>query len=131
MSLKRKIFVFCMVTGVIVTGLLIREFAPEGIVENPQNVSLERLLYEGEEITADENRVIEIIKKYDARRSLKNFFPTKTDEMKIQMILEDGKKVKHIILGEPDIWYEAEKRTGYEIQDADKLLGELESLFEN
>jgi len=128
---RKGIILLSAAAGILILGFLFREFRPEYIIENPHKVSLEWFVYEGEEIAADENRVLEIVKKYEARRSLKDFFPTRTEDAKIQMILEDGSKVKHIMLGEPDIWYEAEERTGYEIQNADKLLSELESLFEN
>lgn len=129
MSLKKSILVFGLVTGVILTGFIISEFTPRRVIENPEKVSLEWLVYEGEEIASDENAVLEILEKYDARKSMKNFFPTQTEEMKFQMTLTDGEKLKHIILGEPDIWYEGENRRGHVIMNADELVKELEILF--
>ena len=128
--MKRKgIILLSAAAGILIMGFLLMEFKPESIIENPEKVRLEWFVYEGEEIAADEIRVLEIVKKFEARRSLKDFFPTRTEDAKIQMILEDGSKVKHIMLGEPDIWYEAVDGTGYEIQNAEELVKELESLF--
>lgn len=115
---RKRILLLSAAAGMLILGFLFREFKPEYVIENPEKVSLKWFVYEGEEITADENRVLEIVKKYEARRSLKDFFPIKTEDAKIQMILEDGSKVKHIILGDPEIWYGAEERMGYEIQNA-------------
>ncbi|NLB19387.1 MAG: hypothetical protein GX829_00770 [Clostridium sp.] len=127
---KKLIVIVSLAIILILTGVIGFIFSPKNIVSQKASASLEYLVYEDEAIKVDEAQVMGILKKYKAQRSLKSFFPYFTDDIKIQMIIDDNGRSKHFLLGEFNIWYEASKSHAYVIKDADKLMEELKLVIE-
>lgn len=89
------------------------------------------MTYQGEEIPINEDKLIEILCKYEARSSAKSFFPYNTDKALFEIDYIENHSPNHIILGEIDVWYESSDQGAYEIVNAQKLKQEITDLMQS
>lgn len=83
-----------------------------------------------EDVTVvDNEKLFNILAKYESRRSRKDYFPFEEDSSMISISLSQNNRPKHIILGDFNIWYESSDDDAYEIIEGDKLIEEILELL--
>jgi len=127
--LKRKIMmsilIITIVSIAIVSFLYLQTFNPKKIINDKESVTITRVLYHGVEISFDENKLINILNKYNAKKTFQDYFPYQTSDIDIEIDMVDNLKPKHIYLGKFNIWCESANDRAYDILNAQQLKDEL------
>jgi hypothetical protein len=130
--LKRRQLLPLIITFVfvvLVLGLCIQAFIPKKVISVRENVTISRVLYHGAEISTDKNELINILNKYNAKRSLQKYFPYQGNDTDIEIDIIDNHKPKHILLGKFNIWYVSGDKGAYDILNAQQLKDELNNIL--
>lgn len=125
--------ILSIVIVAVFISILVELFRPETVVGDAKNTFISRVYYHDSEIYVDKedkNELIIILKKYDAKRTLHDYFPYDPAEIDIEIDIVENHKPKHILLGEFNVWYESADKGSYTILNAQNLQDEIKSILE-
>lgn len=132
--LKRKqmlnILIITIVFVALVSVFCIQSFIPKKIISDKENVAITRVLYHGVEISTDDNELINILSKFNAKKTFQDYFPYQTSDIDIEIDMVDNLKPKHIFLGKFNIWCESANNVAYDILNAEQLKDELNNILD-
>jgi hypothetical protein len=153
--LKRKKVLFTvsgMIIVFLILGIVVQMYVPKPVISETKNISIWKIVYYGTEISVnedkqdfytipygdhnwsgtsvDENKLIDILSKYNSKKAFQNYFPYESDKIDIEIYIVENHKPKHILLGEFAIWYESGDKGAYNILNGQKLIDELKSIIE-
>lgn len=113
----------------LVSVLYLWSFIPKEIINDKEDVTITRVLYHGVEISTDENELINILIKFNAKKTLQNYFPYQTSDIDIEIDMVDNLKAKFIYLGKFNIWCESADSVSYDILNDQQLKDELNNIL--
>lgn len=136
----------------VILGIVIGEFMPKPVVSDTKNISVYNIIYYGSQISINEDRqnfytimndgnrqskiaidedeLVDILRKYNAKRTFENHFPYQRDKVDIEIEIIENHRPKHILLGEFNIWYESADKGSYKILNGQQLMDELKHTIE-
>jgi len=129
--LKKKVpsIILTTITVILVLVIVIQAYVPKKIISDKENINFQRMLYHGSEIFIDENEILNILSKYRYRKTFQSYFPYQNDKIDIEIDLIDNHQIKHILLGEFNIWYESGDKGAHKILNAQELKDEINRLL--
>ena len=128
---KKLLLVIPFITLVILIMIIVMNgLIPKTIVTEKSRTNIVRVLYQGKEISFDETEVLEVLSDYYSKKTIHKMGGYPTDQVEIEIDLEEDHKPKHILLGEFYLWYESTGKSIFEIINGQELLKELKTLFE-
>lgn len=123
------LIILTIIIVTLILGILRQEFATKKLINDTKNISISKVMYHGSEIYVDENELIKILNKYNAKKAFQEYYPYQSDKIDIEIDFVENNKPRHILLGEFNIWYESSDKGAYNILDGKKLRDELISIL--
>lgn len=137
MSRKKKIVIVIII--LIAIGLAVWYFGwyvpqkniPIKLTDPSNDVSFLRFTYHLEETPIDEERLMEILSRYEAKYTSKSYSPYSQDGILFEIDYIENHRPFHILLGEEfDIIYKSLDQDDYDIINAEQLKQEILDIME-
>lgn len=104
---------------------------PIKFTDPANDVSFLRFTYHLEETPIDEERLMKILSKYEAKHTWKRYFPYSQEGVLFEIDYIENQRPVHILLGEEfDIIYESADQDAYDIIDAQQLKQDILDIME-
>lgn len=138
MSRKKKLTI--TIITLIAIALAVWYFAwyipqknkPIKLTDPSNDVSFLRFTYHLEETPIDEERLMKILSRYEAKYTSKSYFPYSQDGILFEIDYIENHRPAHILLGEEfDIIYESADQDMYDIINAEQLKQEITDLMQS
>jgi hypothetical protein len=126
--MKRKlILIAALAAAVVLAIVIITVFTPKKFISEGDSIDGLRVTYRGAACEAYEESIVNILSKYDAVTSLKNYAPYEMAkvEFEIDFTNESSGRPMHIVLGEFNMWYDFGDSAAHDILNAQRLKDEL------
>lgn len=108
-----------------------RQNTPIKFTDPANDVSFLRFTYHLEETPIDEERLMKILSKYEAKHTWKRYFPYSQERVMFEIDYIENQRPVHILLGEEfDIIYESADQDAYDIIDAQQLKQDILDIME-